>query len=64
MNALPSTLQQQAQALSDSVTRPLSGSRKIHVAGSRPDVQVPMREIAQACTAGSFGGGEKAPLTV
>ena len=64
MNAQPSPLQQQTQALSESVTQPISGSRKVHVAGSRPDLQVPMREIAQACTPTSFGGGENAPLTV
>ena len=45
MNAQPS-LQQQAQQLSESVTRPIPGSRKIFVAGSRQDLQVPMREIA------------------
>jgi phosphomethylpyrimidine synthase len=32
--------------LSEAVTRPISGSRKIHVEGSRPDLRVPMREIA------------------
>ena len=64
MNAQPSPLQQQTQALSASVTQPISGSRKVHVPGSRPDLQVPMREIAQACTPTSFGGGENAPLTV
>ena len=46
MNAQLSALQQQAQQLSASVTRPIPGSRKIHVPGSRPDLQVPMREIA------------------
>ncbi|MDP3512170.1 MAG: hypothetical protein Q8S20_05410, partial [Sulfuritalea sp.] len=30
---------------------PLPNSRKIYVAGSRPDIQVPMREIAQSPTA-------------
>ncbi|RRU13991.1 phosphomethylpyrimidine synthase ThiC [Stenotrophomonas sp. 278] len=64
MNAHPSTLQQQTQALSESVTQPISGSRKVHVPGSRPDLQVPMREIAQARTPDSFGGGENRPLTV
>ena len=64
MNAHPSTLQQQTQALSGSVTQPIAGSRKIHVPGSRPDLQVPMREIAQARTPDSFGGGENRPLTV
>ncbi len=64
MNAQPSPLQQQTQALSESVTQPISGSRKVHVPGSRPDLQVPMREIAQTCTPAGFGGGDNAPLTV
>lgn len=64
MTAQPSTLQEQAQQLSDSVTRPMTGSRKIHVAGSRSDLQVPMREIALACTPAAFGGQANAPLTV
>ncbi|MGE8212899.1 MAG: phosphomethylpyrimidine synthase ThiC [Stenotrophomonas sp.] len=63
MNAQPS-LQQQAQQLSESVTRPIPGSRKIFVAGSRPDLQVPMREIAQTRTPTLFGGQENPPVTV
>ena len=34
---------------------PLPSSRKIHVEGSRPDIRVPMREIAQSDTPASFG---------
>ena len=34
---------------------PLPNSRKIHVEGSRPDLRVPMREIAQSDTPASFG---------
>ena len=30
---------------------PLPNSRKVYVAGSRPDIRVPMREIAQSATA-------------
>lgn len=63
MNAQPS-LQQQAQQLSESVTRPIPGSRKIFVAGSRPDLQVPMREIALTRTPTLFGGEENHPVTV
>ena len=63
MNAQPS-LQQQAQQLSESVTRPIPGSRKIFVAGSRPDLQVPMREIALTRTPTLFGGEENHPITV
>jgi phosphomethylpyrimidine synthase len=50
MNAQPADLLQQTQQLSDSVTRPIPGSRKVHVEGSRPDLRVPMREIALAPT--------------
>ncbi len=64
MNAQLSALQQQAQQLSASVTRPIPGSRKIHVPGSRPDLQVPMREIALTRTPTLFGGEENAPVTV
>ncbi len=63
MNAQPS-LQQQAQQLSESVTRPIPGSSKIFVTGSRPDLQVPMREIAQTRTPTLFGGEENPPVTV
>ena len=56
MNAVPSTLLQQTDQLSESVTRPIPGSRKIHVAGSRPDLRVAMREIVQTRTPTLFGG--------
>ena len=42
---------------------PLPNSRKIHVAGSRADIRVPMREIAQGDTDASFGA-EKNPSIV
>ena len=38
--------------LSDEVRRPLPGSRKVYVEGSRPDVRVPMRLVSQSPTAG------------
>ncbi|HLX30336.1 MAG TPA: phosphomethylpyrimidine synthase ThiC [Casimicrobiaceae bacterium] len=43
---------------------PLPSSRKIHVEGSRPDIRVPMREIAQTDTPASFGAEENPPLVV
>lgn len=64
MNAVPSELIQQAEQLSADVTRPIPGSRKIHVQGSRADLQVPMREIALARTPTIFGGEDNAPLAV
>ena len=42
---------------------PLPNSRKIHVEGGRPDIRVPMREIAQGDTDASFGA-EKNPSIV
>ena len=64
MNALPSDLARAAQALSEAVTRPIPGSRKIHVQGSRPDLYVPMREVEQAQTPTLFGGESNPPITV
>ncbi|HIY72063.1 MAG TPA: phosphomethylpyrimidine synthase ThiC [Candidatus Luteimonas excrementigallinarum] len=58
------TLLQQAGELSGSVTRPIPGSRKTHVQGSRPDLRVPMREIALTPTPTLFGGEDNPPLTV
>jgi len=50
MNAVPDhTLIARAQ-LDAQVTAPLPGSRKVHVEGSRPDLRVPMREVAQQPT--------------
>ena len=64
MNAQPDTLLQQTEQLSESVTRPIPGSRKIFIEGSRPDLRVAMREIVQAQTPTLFGGEENPPITV
>jgi len=64
MNALLSDLIRETSALSDSVTRPIPGSRKIHVAGSRADVRVPMREVAQSDTPLAFGAEKNPPLAL
>ena len=42
----------------------LPNSRKIYVPGSRPDIQVPMREVAQADTPTAFGGEKNPPIYV
>ena len=64
MNALPTELLRQADELSADVTRPIPGSRKIHVEGSRADLRVPMREILLTKTPTLFGGEDNAPVTV
>ena len=64
MNAVPSQLIRDTERLSEQVTRPIPGSRKVHVQGSRPDLRVAMREIAQARTPTLFGGEENPPIAV
>jgi len=43
---------------------PFPGSNKAYRVGSRPDIRVPMREIAQSPTAGLLGPEQNAPLAV
>ncbi|RMH93224.1 phosphomethylpyrimidine synthase ThiC [Lysobacter pythonis] len=65
MNAIPATdLLRQTEELSTEVTRPIPGSRKIHVEGARADLRVPMREIVLTRTPTLFGGEDNAPVTV
>src|SRR6478672_1440073 len=64
MNAMPSQLIRDTEQLSEAVTRPIPGSRKIHVTGSRADLRVPMREIVQSQTPTLFGGEDNPPITV
>ena len=64
MNASATELLQQTQSLSEAVTRPSPGSRKIHVPGSRPDLRVPMRQIALSDTPTANGPQPNAPVTV
>ena len=64
MNTVPASLAQQAEQLSASVTRPIPGSRKIFVEGSRGNLRVPMREIVQTRTPTLFGGQDNPPVTV
>ena len=69
MNAVPAAaldeqLIRQTEQLSEAVTRPIPGSRKIHVEGSQPGVRVPMREIELTRTPTLFGGEDNPPVTV
>jgi phosphomethylpyrimidine synthase len=63
MNAIPTDLLRQTAQLSETVTRPIAGSRKVHVTGSRPDLRVPMREIVLSDTPRVFGAEPNAPFT-
>ena len=64
MSAIPEEFVQKTSELSEDVTQPFSGSRKIYVEGSRPDLRVGMREIQQADTAASMGAEKNPPITV
>ncbi len=48
----------------DSSVQPFPRSRKIYVSGSRPDIQVPMREISLSDTPTDFGGEKNPPVRV
>ncbi len=64
MSAIPEDFLKKTAQLSEEATRPFSGSRKIYVEGSRPDIRVPMREIIQAATHTDAGLEENPPITV
>ncbi len=63
MNANAKFLSATAEVDSAAVA-PLPNSRKIYVQGSRPDIQVPMREISQSDTSASFGHEKNPPIYV
>ncbi|MFJ5763206.1 phosphomethylpyrimidine synthase ThiC [Neobacillus sp. NPDC093182] len=47
-----------------SIMSSFSGSKKVYVEGSRPDIKVPMREIELSPTTGTFGEEENPPIRV
>src|SRR5471032_3081633 len=63
MNANPKFLSDDA-VVDAAAIAPLPNSRKIYVAGSRPDIRVPMREITQSDTNESFGSEKNPPVYV
>lgn len=64
MSAIPEEFLQRTAELSSESTKPLDGSKKIYVTGSRDDIRVPMREIQQDDTAASFGPEKNPPIPV
>jgi len=64
MSAIPEEFIEKTARLSEEVTRPYPGSRKVYVQGSRADLRVGMREIQQADTPASFGAEKNPPITV
>lgn len=45
-------------------TQPFTNSRKVYVQGSRPDIQVPFREISLSDTPSAFGAEKNPPVMV
>jgi len=66
MSAIPEEFLQKTARLSAEVTQPFPNSTKIYVQGSRPDIRVPMREIAQSPTHNLDGSEAESnpPITV
>ncbi|MES2353769.1 MAG: phosphomethylpyrimidine synthase ThiC [Pseudomonadota bacterium] len=63
MNANPKFINATAQ-VDESATKPFPKSKKVYIQGSRPDIQVPMREISLSETPASFGAEQNPPLHV
>ncbi len=55
---------QATSSLSKEVTTPFTGSRKIYVQGSRPDIQVAMREVVTSATITKQGSVPNAPIVL
>ncbi|CAA6823612.1 MAG: Hydroxymethylpyrimidine phosphate synthase ThiC (EC [uncultured Thiotrichaceae bacterium] len=64
MSAIPESFLKKTAQLSEDITKPFSGSRKVYIEGSRPDIRVGIREIDQEETAASFGAEENPPIPV
>jgi phosphomethylpyrimidine synthase len=60
MSAIPQEFVHKTAALSAEVTRPIPGSRKLYLRGSRPDIRVPIREVSCSPT----GDEENPPIPV
>ena len=63
MNAKDTFLAANAH-VDEAAIQPLPNSRKVYIEGSRPDIQVPMREISQADTPTGMGGEQNPPIYV
>jgi len=64
MSAVPDEFLSKTAKLNDASIQPFPNSKKIYVQGSRPDIQVPMREITLSDTITDAGVEKNAPLTI
>lgn len=58
------TMLSQSAVVDQASVQPFPKSRKVYIEGSRPDIRVPMREIALDDTPTAMGGEANAPLYV
>lgn len=64
MSAIPEDFLSKNAQVDEASIQPFPNSRKVYVEGSRPDIQVPMREISLADTPTDFGGEKNDPVLV
>ena len=64
MSAIPKSFSGKQARLSSQYTAAMPNSRKLYVTGSRADIRVPMREIAQSDTVTQQGVEKNRPITV
>ena len=64
MSAIPEGFIRGTARLREEAVRPFPNSRKRYVTGSRPDLQVPMREVAQSQTPVDMGREPNPPITL
>ncbi|MGX2042105.1 phosphomethylpyrimidine synthase ThiC [Methylocaldum sp. MU1018] len=64
MSAFPEEFLHEAVTAKRASIQPFAASEKIYVQGSRPDVRVPMRQVTQSDTPGSFGAEKNPPIYV
>lgn len=64
MSAIPEEFIQRTAELSAESVKPLDGSVKVYVQGSRDDIRVPMREIHLSDTPVNFGEEKNPPIPV
>ncbi|WP_024326711.1 phosphomethylpyrimidine synthase ThiC [Thioalkalivibrio sp. AKL19] len=64
MSAIPESFARKTAQVSADVTRPFPSSEKVFVQGSRPDIRVPFRQVAQSPTLTSGTPEENPPIPV
>jgi phosphomethylpyrimidine synthase len=64
MNAIPEEVLHEAVTAKRASIQPFAASEKIYIEGSRPDIRVPMRKIAQSDTPTGFGAEKNPPIHV